>query len=119
MQWRLVTKINGGAAPENCIFFINWGMATDVKLKDYILYKYIERIKEKRTHMLSIISTGNRRCCSSTVPIREPPLVHSLFQTEFSEECDPELPPSTSSILLLPSGHPTAAYFSFLAFLPL
>jgi hypothetical protein len=27
-----------------CIFFINWGMATDIKLKDYILYKYKERI---------------------------------------------------------------------------
>jgi hypothetical protein len=33
-----------------CIFFINWGMATDIKLKDCILYKYKERIKEKRTH---------------------------------------------------------------------
>jgi hypothetical protein len=74
-QWRLVAKISGGAAPENCIFFINWGMATDIKLKDYILYMYKERIKEKRTHyMLSIISSGNRGCCSSTVPIREPPL---------------------------------------------
>jgi hypothetical protein len=42
-----------------CIFFINWGMATDIKLKDYIVYKYKERIKEKRTHyMLSIISSG-------------------------------------------------------------
>jgi hypothetical protein len=36
--------------------------------------------------------------------------VHSLFQTEFSKECDPELPPSTCSIFLLPQGHPTAAY---------
>jgi hypothetical protein len=42
-QWRLVAKLSGGAAPENCIFFINWGMATDIKLKDYILYKYKER----------------------------------------------------------------------------
>jgi hypothetical protein len=59
-----------------CIFFINWGMATDIKLKDYILYKYKERIKEKRTHyiILSIISSGNRECCGSTVPIRKPPL---------------------------------------------
>jgi hypothetical protein len=32
-----------------CIFFINWGMATDIKLKNYILYKYKEIIKEKRT----------------------------------------------------------------------
>jgi hypothetical protein len=31
-----------------CIFFINWGMATDIKLKDYILYKYKERFKEKK-----------------------------------------------------------------------
>jgi hypothetical protein len=37
VQWRLIAKISGGAAPENCIFFINWGMATDIKLKDYIL----------------------------------------------------------------------------------
>jgi hypothetical protein len=28
--------------------------------------------------------------------------VHSFFQTEFSKECDPELPPSTSSIFFLP-----------------
>jgi hypothetical protein len=37
-----------------CIFFINWGMATDIKLKDYILYiyNYKERIKEKRTHYI-------------------------------------------------------------------
>jgi hypothetical protein len=76
-QWRLVAKISGGAAPDFCIFFINWGMATDIKLKDYILYKYKERIKEKKDslyYMLSIISSGNRGCCSSTVPIREPPL---------------------------------------------
>jgi hypothetical protein len=33
MVW---VKISGGGAPENCIFFINWGMATDIKLKDYI-----------------------------------------------------------------------------------
>jgi hypothetical protein len=51
-QWRLVAKISGGAAPENCIFFENWGMATDIKLKDYILYKYKERIKEKRTNYI-------------------------------------------------------------------
>jgi hypothetical protein len=37
-----------------CIFFINWRMATDIKLKDYIkyIYKYKERIKEKRTHYI-------------------------------------------------------------------
>jgi hypothetical protein len=58
-----------------CISFINWGMATDIELKDYILYKYKERIKEKRTHyMLSIILSGNRGRCNSTVPILEPPL---------------------------------------------
>jgi hypothetical protein len=44
---------------------------------------------------------------------------NSLFQTEFSKECDLELPPSTSSIFLFPKGHPTAAYVSFLAFLSL
>jgi hypothetical protein len=27
-------------------------MATDIKLKDYVLYKYKERIKEKRTHYI-------------------------------------------------------------------
>jgi hypothetical protein len=31
-----------------CISFISWGMATGIKLKDYILYKYEERIKEKK-----------------------------------------------------------------------
>jgi hypothetical protein len=35
-QWRLVARISAGAAPENCIFFINWGMATDIKLKDIV-----------------------------------------------------------------------------------
>jgi hypothetical protein len=35
-----------------CIYSINGGMATDIKLKDYILYKYKERIKEKRTHYI-------------------------------------------------------------------
>jgi hypothetical protein len=51
-QWRLVAKISGGAAPENCIFSINCGMATKMKLKDYILYKYKERIKEKMIHYI-------------------------------------------------------------------
>jgi hypothetical protein len=35
-----------------CIFFMNWGMATDIKLRDYILYKYKESIKEKITHYI-------------------------------------------------------------------
>jgi hypothetical protein len=40
-----------------CIFFINWGMATDIKLKDYtsVLYKYKERIKEKGLIILYVI----------------------------------------------------------------
>jgi hypothetical protein len=40
-----------------CIFFINWGMATDIKLKDYILYiyKYKEIIKEKGLIILNVI----------------------------------------------------------------
>jgi hypothetical protein len=37
-----------------CIFFINWGVATDIKLKDYILYKYKERIKEKKDSLYVI-----------------------------------------------------------------
>jgi hypothetical protein len=44
-----------GAAPENFIFFMNWGMATGIKLKDYILYKYKERIKEKYLIILYVI----------------------------------------------------------------
>jgi hypothetical protein len=55
LQWQLVAKISGGVAPENCIFFINWGMATDIKMKDYILYKYKERIKEKGLIILYVI----------------------------------------------------------------
>jgi hypothetical protein len=35
-----------------CIFFIIRGMATDIKLKDYILYKYKGGIKEKWTHYI-------------------------------------------------------------------
>jgi hypothetical protein len=46
-QWRLVAEISGDAAPENCIFFINWVVATDIKLKDYILYNYKEELKKK------------------------------------------------------------------------
>jgi hypothetical protein len=38
-----------------CIFYINWGMATDIKLKDYILYNYKERIKEKGLIILHVI----------------------------------------------------------------
>jgi hypothetical protein len=38
-----------------CIFFVNWEMATDIKLKDYILYKYKERIKEKNLIILYVI----------------------------------------------------------------
>jgi hypothetical protein len=37
---------------EFCIFFINWGRATDIQLKDYTLYIYKEIIKEKRTHYI-------------------------------------------------------------------
>jgi hypothetical protein len=55
-QWRLVARISGGAAPENGIFFINWGMATDIKLKDYILYKYKER-KNNGLIILYVIDT--------------------------------------------------------------
>jgi hypothetical protein len=51
-QWRLVAKISGGAAPGNGIFFINWGMTTDIKLKYYTFYKHKERIKEKITHYI-------------------------------------------------------------------
>jgi hypothetical protein len=38
-----------------CIFFMNWGKATDIKLKDYILYKYKERIKNKGFIILYVI----------------------------------------------------------------
>ena len=40
---------------ELCIFFINWGMVTDIKLKDYMLYKYKERIKKKGLVILNVI----------------------------------------------------------------
>jgi hypothetical protein len=39
---------------ELCIYSINGGMATDIKLKDYILYKYKERIKEKGLIILNV-----------------------------------------------------------------
>jgi hypothetical protein len=32
LQWRLVTKISRGAAPENYIFFINWGWLLTLSL---------------------------------------------------------------------------------------
>jgi hypothetical protein len=38
-----------------CIFFINWVMATYIKLEDDILYKYKERIKEKGLIILYVI----------------------------------------------------------------
>jgi hypothetical protein len=37
------------------IFFINWWMATDIKLKEYILYKSTERSKEKGLILLYVI----------------------------------------------------------------
>jgi hypothetical protein len=56
VQWRLVAKIIGGAAPENCIFFINWGMATDIKLKDYICASIKKELKKKGLIMLYVIN---------------------------------------------------------------
>jgi len=41
---------------------------------------------------------------------------HSLFQSEFSKECDLLFPVSISSIVYLPYGHPVAAYVFFLIF---
>jgi hypothetical protein len=38
-----------------CIFFINWEMATDIKLKDYILYKYKEKLKKKGLIILYLL----------------------------------------------------------------
>jgi hypothetical protein len=55
---RMHTTVKHGAAgtvkrtvpyKDFCMFFINWGMATE---KDYILYKYKERIKGKSTHYI-------------------------------------------------------------------
>jgi hypothetical protein len=39
---------------------------------------------------------------------------HSIFQSEFSTECDLVLPVSISSILSFPQGHSVAAYVFFL-----
>ena len=39
--------------------------------------------------------------------------VHSLFQSEFSIQCDPVLPLSISSIMSFGQGHPVDAYFPF------
>jgi len=40
--------------------------------------------------------------------------VHSLFQSQFSTQCDLVLPMSISSILSYPEVHPVAAYVFFL-----
>jgi len=42
--------------------------------------------------------------------------VHSLFQSEFSRECDVVLPLSISNVFSLREGHPVAAYVFFLVF---
>jgi len=42
--------------------------------------------------------------------------VHRLFQSEFSTECDLELPPSVFTIFLFPEGHPLTAYILFPVF---
>jgi hypothetical protein len=42
--------------------------------------------------------------------------LHSLFQSEFSKECDLVLPLSISSTVCLPCGRPVAAYVFFLVF---
>lgn len=54
-QRRLVAEIS--AALDFRIFFISWGTATDIQLKNYVLYKYRERerIEEKRTRYV--------KCC--------------------------------------------------------
>jgi hypothetical protein len=36
--------------------------------------------------MLSIISSGNRGCCTFTMPIREPPLIRSLTEETTAEQ---------------------------------
>jgi hypothetical protein len=38
-----------------CIFFINWGMAADIKLKDCILYKYKKELKKIGLIILYVI----------------------------------------------------------------
>jgi hypothetical protein len=45
--------------------------------------------------------------------------VHSLFQSEFSTQCELVLPVSISNILPFPSGNPVAAYVFFFVFPPL
>jgi hypothetical protein len=59
---------SGGAAKD-----IQTHVVTSHKLKDYIMYKYKERIKEKRLIILNvmIISSENRGCHSSAVPMHE------------------------------------------------
>jgi hypothetical protein len=43
-------------------------------------------------------------------------MVHSLFQSEFSIECDLVLPLAISSILSFLKGHPVIDYVLFLVF---
>jgi hypothetical protein len=61
----------------------------------------------RRQSMLSIIKQSALR------------QAHSLFQSQFSTECDLVLPLSISSIFSCPQDHPIAAYAFFLVFLSL
>lgn len=37
------------------IFFINWKIATDIKVNEYILYKYKKELKKQRLLILNVI----------------------------------------------------------------
>ena len=52
-------------------------------------------------------------CANNSVVLRQ---AHSLFQSEFSIQCDLVHLVSISSILSFPYGQPVAAYFFFLVF---
>jgi hypothetical protein len=70
-QWRLVATISGGAIPET------GGWLLTLSLRIIYCTSIKKELKKKYSlyYMLSIISSGNRGCCSSTVPIHEPPLL--------------------------------------------
>ena len=75
----------------------------------FIINQYLFTIRATCFDFLVKPSSG--QICFLLSVLRQ---VHSLFQSQFSKQCDLVLPRSIFSILSFPLGHPVAAYVFFL-----
>jgi hypothetical protein len=74
-------------------------MATDIKLKDFILYNCtsIKKVLKKKGLIILNVTDNikwKKGCCISTVPIRDPPLLEDYVQQQIvrklSTNCNKE-----------------------------